>query len=163
MHQSRDRHMGILPTRIGHVVRRAPSLFDPRDHLSPDRIVWIVPWDQIKEMRRDRESEFIAGKQNTGPFLFAQRQILLQLRQRRDAIFQLPFPVVPKFGANPVPIAWRVGAERLLLLNSFGEIHHFRICRRNLTSLTIVSMHPVLPPPEWIRLTPVRHGYSISQ
>src|SRR3982750_2767425 len=145
MDQSGDRHMGILPTRIGHVVRRAPSLLDPRNHLSPDRIVWIVPWDQVKEMRRDREREFIAGKQNTGPFLFAQRQILLQLRQRRYAIFKLPFPVVPKFGANPGPIARRVGAERLLLLNSLGKIYHFRIPRKNLTSLTIVSMNPVLP------------------
>src|SRR5438045_9302947 len=74
--------------------------------------------------------------------------MFLQLPQLGDAVFQLPFPIVPKFRRNPAiarPIAWRVEAERLFLLNSLGEIDHFRICvEKTLTSLTIVSTHTVL-------------------
>jgi len=55
----------------------------------------------------------------------------LELGERRNAVFQLPFPIVPKFRRSPAvagPVAWRVGAERFFLLNSLGEIHHVRIC-----------------------------------
>src|SRR5213592_3910400 len=76
--------------------------------------------------------------------------MLLQPYQGGDTVFQLPFPVVPKLRRNllaPRPIARRVGAERFFLLNSLGEIHHFRnLWAKNLTSLTIVSMPSVLPP-----------------
>src|SRR5262249_8002511 len=82
--------------------------------------------------------------------------MFLQLCQGSDTVFQLPFPIVPKFRRNllaSIPIARRVGAERFFLLNFLGEIHHFRnLWGKNLMSLTIVSMGSVLTP-EWIRLT----------
>src|SRR5438045_7572534 len=76
--------------------------------------------------------------------------MFLQLPHGGDTVFQLPLPVVPKLRRNllaPIPIARRVGAKRFFLLNSLGEIHHFRnLWAKNLTSLTIVSMPSVLPP-----------------
>src|SRR6185312_3939979 len=93
--------------------------------------------------------------------------MFLQLRQIRDTVFQLPFPVLPKLWRNllaPRPIARRVGLERFFLLNLLREIHHFRnLWGKNLTSLTIVSICSVLPlPPCRYRLTWSRRGCSIK-
>ena len=131
MDQSRHRHVRVFPAWVRHVVGRTPRFLDPRNHLTPDRIVRIFARDQIEKVRRNRERQLVAGEQNAGAFLFAQRKVFLQLTQLSDAVLQLPFPVVPKFRRNtPIarPIARRVRKERLFLLNSIGEIHHFRIC-----------------------------------
>ena len=123
-------------------------------------------WIRLKKCGVIASASFIAGKQNAGAFFLAQGQMLLQLRQGGDTVFQLPLPIVPKLRRNllaPRPIARRVGAERFFLLNVLGEIHHFRnLWAKNLTSLTIVSMRSVLPYSlsEWIRLTPPHQGYS---
>jgi hypothetical protein len=61
----------IFSARVSHVVGRTPCFFDPRDHLTPDRIVWIFPRNQIEKVGRDREREFIAGEQNAGALLLA--------------------------------------------------------------------------------------------
>ena len=100
MHQSRHRHVRIFPARVRHVVRRGPCFFDPRDDLSPDRAIGIVALDQIEKMRRDREREFVAGKQHAGAFFIGKGEMLLELRQRGDAILELPFPVIPEFGRD---------------------------------------------------------------
>ena len=60
MYQSRYRHVRIFPARIGHVVWRCPGLLDPRNDLTPDRILGIVPRQEVKEVWRDREREFVA-------------------------------------------------------------------------------------------------------
>ena len=115
MHQSRHRHVRIFTARIGHVVRRRPGLFDPRDDLAPDRIVRIlIARDQVEKMRRDGEREFVAGKQHPAAFLVAQVEIFLELGERGDPILELPFPIVPKFRRDPAiagPIAGRVRDE----------------------------------------------------
>ena len=68
MHQSRHRHVRILAAGIGHVVRRRPRLFDPRNDLAPNRAIRIVALDQVEKMRRDGERELGAGKQHAAPF-----------------------------------------------------------------------------------------------
>ena len=68
MHQARHRHVRIFAARIGHIVRRRPGLFDPRNDLTPDRTIRIIALDQVEKMRRDRESELGAGKQHAAPF-----------------------------------------------------------------------------------------------
>ncbi len=54
MHQTRHRHVRILTAGIGHIVRRRPRLFDPRDDLAANRAIRIVALDQVEKMRRDR-------------------------------------------------------------------------------------------------------------
>src|SRR5438132_5755435 len=101
MHQSRHRHVRILTTGIGHVVRGGPSLFNTRNDLPPDWIVWIfVARNEIKKMRSDGEREFVARKQNAAAFFIAKIDPAaagLELNERGDPVLELPFPIVPKF------------------------------------------------------------------
>ena len=53
---------------------------------TPDRIVRIfVPWEQIEKVRCDREGEFVATEQDAAALLVAKIDILLELRERRNA------------------------------------------------------------------------------
>src|SRR4051794_14076658 len=72
MDQPRHRHMRVFATRIRHVVRRRPCLLYSRNYLPPDRIVRIIAREQVKKMRGDSESEFVAGKQNAAAFFLAE-------------------------------------------------------------------------------------------
>src|SRR5882724_6228664 len=114
MHQTRYRHVRIFTTRIGHIVRRCPGFFDARNDLSPDRIVWIIWRDQIEKMRRDREREFISGKQNAVPLLLVKIEMFFELSERGDSVFKLPFPIVPELRRDPAaagPVTGRVRDE----------------------------------------------------
>jgi hypothetical protein len=91
----------IFAARVGHVVRGCPRLLDPRNHLSPDRIIGIIAWDQIEKMRGDRQREFVAGEQNAAAFFLAKIEMFFELSEGRDPVFELPFPIVPDFGRNP--------------------------------------------------------------
>src|SRR5207244_12873615 len=93
-------------------VRRRPSLFDPRNHLTPDRIVRIfLARNQIEKMRSDCEREFVAAQQNPASFFIAKIDILLELTQRSHPVLELPFPIVPKFAWHALPIAGCMGNE----------------------------------------------------
>ena len=129
MDQSRHRHVGILTAGVRHVVGRSPGFLDPRDDLSPDRAIGIVALDQVEEMWRDGEREFVAGKKHAGPFLIGESEMLLELRQGGDAILELPFPVVPEFRRDIREIPGRV------VMNSFPSFLpsarvSILICRR---------------------------------
>ena len=65
-------------------------------------------------MRGDSKGEFVPGKKDTGAFFLREDEMLLELRQGRDAIFHLPFPVVPLLGSGFGPIAGSVGNEFLI-------------------------------------------------
>ena len=97
MDQSRHRHVRIFTARIRHVVGRRPGFLDPRDDLTPDRAVGIIALDQVEKMRRDGERELVAREQNARALLLGEGEMLLELRQGGDAIFELPFPVIPEF------------------------------------------------------------------
>src|SRR6266704_6029273 len=103
--------MRIFATRIGHVVRRCPCFFNPRNNLTPDRIVRIIARDQIKKMRSDREREFVAREQHSAALLLAKIEMLFELSERSDPVFELPFPVVPELRANITPRTWRMRDE----------------------------------------------------
>jgi hypothetical protein len=60
MHKPRNWHVRILAARVSHVVRGCPRLFDPWNHLSPDRIIGIIARDQIEKMRGHRQREFVS-------------------------------------------------------------------------------------------------------
>src|SRR5713226_1716058 len=65
-------------------------------------------------MRRDREREFVTGKKYATAFVVAKTDPAvagLELRERRDPVLKLPFPVVPKFGRDLRPVARRMRHE----------------------------------------------------
>jgi hypothetical protein len=71
MNQPRHGHVRIFPAWVSHVVGRTPRFLDPRDHLTPNRIVRIFARDQIEKVRRNRQRELVAGQQNAAAFLIA--------------------------------------------------------------------------------------------
>src|SRR6266536_6611920 len=101
MHKPRNRYMRTSAAWVGHVVRGCPRLLDPRNHLSPDRIVGIIARDQIEKMRGDRQREFVSREQNAAAFFLAKVEVFFELSEGRDPVFELPFPIVPEFGRNP--------------------------------------------------------------
>ena len=114
MDQSRYRHMRILAARIGHFERRPVSLFDPRDHLAPDRAIWIVRINEIEKMGRDGQRKFVTGQNNPSALFGRERNLLFELLQVGDTVFKLPFPVVPELGNNIGPETWGEGKEPLI-------------------------------------------------
>ncbi len=108
MDQTRHRHMRVFAAWVSHVVLRCPRFFDPWNDLTPDWIVRIVPRDEVEKVRRDGESELVPGKQNPAAFLFAQIEMLLELSERSNSIFELPFPILPEFRCDPGPTARRM-------------------------------------------------------
>src|ERR1700693_6304592 len=103
--------MRIFAAWIGHVVRGGPGLFDPRNNLTPDRILRVVARHKVKKVRRDRQREFVARQQDAASLLIAEVQVLFELSQRRDSVLKLPFPIVPEFRCGLWPISWRVRDE----------------------------------------------------
>src|SRR6266550_6851897 len=132
--------MRIFATRIGHVVRRCPCFFDPRNNLTPDRIVRIIARDQIKKMRSDREREFVAREQHSAALLFAKIEMFFQLSERSDPVLELPFPILPEFWRNVIPIAWRVRDELFPIPFFRRKIGHCKFeNEKTLRSLNTVS------------------------
>ncbi len=125
MHQSRDRHVRIFAARIGHIVGRGPGFLDPRNHLAPDGIVRIIARDQVKKVRGDGERQLVAGEQDAAPFFIRKFEVLLELGQRRDPVFELPFPIVPEFRRDPGPIAGCVRDELFSIHFPLGKSEHF--------------------------------------
>src|SRR5712691_2095224 len=76
-------------------------------------------------MRRDGERELVARKQYAGTFLLREQEVLFELRQRGDPIFQLPFPVIPEFRWRVRPITRRMRNELFPVLFPFGKSEHF--------------------------------------
>ena len=116
MHQTLHRHVAVLAAGGAHFIGVFQGLLDARDYLAGNGAAGIFRVDQIEIMRRDRHRQLVAGEQRAVPFFFGQRQMLLQLRKRSDAVFELPGGAVPVGGRNVLigPKARSVGAEFLL-------------------------------------------------
>ena len=128
MHQARHRHVRIFAAWIGHVVRRCPRFFDSGNDLAPNRIVRIFSaGNQIEKMRRHGKREFVAGKQHTAAFLLTEINMSLELGERRNAVFKLPFPIVPEFRRDLRPITGRVRDERFPIPCCSRESDHFEL------------------------------------
>ncbi len=126
MHEAGHRHVRILAARVRHVVGRFPALLDAGNDLAANRAIRIVLLDQVEKMRRDRERELRSGEQDAVAFVIRQVEMLLQLRERGDAILELPFPVVPEFRRHVGPVTRRVGNEVFSVDFACGKSVHFR-------------------------------------
>ena len=69
MHQARNRHRGVLPTRVRHVIGRIPTLLHARNDLPTDRAAGIFGLDEVEIVGRHGEREFGAGQKNPGALL----------------------------------------------------------------------------------------------
>src|SRR5919198_384559 len=94
-------------------------------------------------MRGDSESEFITGEQHTGAFFLAQNEMSLELGERRDAVLELPFPVVPLFRRHIAPIARRMRDELFPVPLPCCRNTHF-VCRKTLKATARLSMQAPL-------------------
>jgi len=59
-------------------------------------------------MRRDRQSKFVARKQNAAALLIAEIEVLFELSEGCNPVLELPFPVIPDFRSCVWPKTWRV-------------------------------------------------------
>ena len=114
MDQSRDRHVGIFAARVGHFERGAVGLFDPRNHLATDRAIRIFGIDQIEKVRGNCERQLGSGQDHPGAFFPGKCDLLFELLEIGDAVFKLPFPVVPKLGYDIGPETWSEGKEAFI-------------------------------------------------
>ena len=116
MHQARHRRMGVFPARIAHFPGRGVGLLHPRHDLPADGAILVRRVNQIEEIRRDGQGQFVIGQEGAFVFLRRQRgQEAPQLFQRGDALFELPAPIVPIGFATslqkPLPAEWNCFKE----------------------------------------------------
>jgi hypothetical protein len=105
MNQTRHRHVRIFAAWVSHVVGRRPGFLDPRHDLAPDRIVRIITRNQVEEMRRNGEREFVAREQDAAAFFLAKIEMPVELSERCDPVPELPFPIIPEFRRHLRPIS----------------------------------------------------------
>ena len=74
----------------------------------------VVRINEIEKMRRDGERKFVTGQNNPGALFGREGNLLFELLQVGDPVFQLPFPVVPEFGSDIGPETWGEGKEPLI-------------------------------------------------
>jgi hypothetical protein len=131
MHEARHGHVAVLAAGIAHLIGIFPGFLDARDDLPADRAAGIGGVHQVEIMRGDRHRQLVAGEQHAGAFLVGEREMLLQLLQRRDPVSELPGGVVPVGGGDVFikPIARSVGAK-LLLRQRGGVVHVLRVGKR---------------------------------
>src|SRR5262245_41044995 len=123
MHQTGDWHMRIFAARIRHIVGRTPSLLDPRNDLSANRVVGTETRNQIEEVWSNRKRQLGPGQQNAVPFFGRELQMLFKVSQARHPILELPFPIVPEFSGDIRPVSWRMRNELFSILTNLMRGH----------------------------------------
>lgn len=97
MNKSRDRHVGILSTGIGHFRRISQGFFDPRDDLAPDGAIRIRGVDEIEKVGRNGRGQLGSREENPGALFFGEGQVFLNVGEGGDAVLELPLGGVPVF------------------------------------------------------------------
>ena len=82
------------------------GFLDARDDLPADGAMFIRRINEVEKIGRDGERELVVGEFRAGVLFRCERgHQTLQLFQRRDAVLELPVPVVPVGIGNVVPEA----------------------------------------------------------
>ena len=125
VHQPGHRRMRVLAARVAHLPRRHVRFLDPRDDLPANRAVLVGRVNEIEEVRRDGQRQLVIGQRRPGDFLRRQRRHQpLKLFDRRNAVFELPMPIIPvgigHVGPKPPP-------RRAELLERFRQATRWRL------------------------------------
>ncbi len=119
VHQTGHGRVRILAARVAHFPGRSVCFLDTRNDLPPDGTVLIHRIDQVEKIRRDGQRKLVVCEFRAGELLRRERgHQALQLFRRRDAVFELPAPVVPLGIRNVAPEAAPGGAKLLQTLES---------------------------------------------
>ena len=140
MHEARNRRVRVFATRIAHFPRRNVSFFNARDNLPANRTILIARINEIEKIRRDRQRELFIREQRSRVFLGSQRgKELLQLRECRDSVLQLPTPIIPIGVTDIAPKAFARGSEFFQGIKFCGV--GFILRRRGLKSVPLHFPH----------------------
>jgi len=93
----------VFAARVNEFAISGDGFLDAWDDLATDGAVRIGAVNEVEEVRRDGEREFLAGQQDAFAFLGRKRQQRLQRLQRGDAMTELPAPIVPVRGRDVRP------------------------------------------------------------
>ena len=93
----------VLAERVELLLRGDKHLPFPRNELLANRAIGVVPIDQVKKIGRDRHRQFVAGERHPALLLRRERHVALKILTRRQAIFELPGPVLPLLGRHMLP------------------------------------------------------------
>ena len=121
------RHVAVLAAGVTHFIGVFPGFLDAGDHLLADGAVGVLGVNEVEIVRRDGHGQLVPREQHAGALFLGQGQVLLQLGQGGDPVFELPGGAVPVCDGDVFggPIARSVGAE-LLLRQRGGIVHVLR-------------------------------------
>lgn len=100
VHQTRDRHVRVFPTRIRHLRGIGVGFFDAGNDLPPNGTVRIGGVNEVKIVRRDRSGQFGAREENSGALFVAEGEVLFDLLEFGDPVLELPLGGIPVAGRD---------------------------------------------------------------
>ena len=105
MHDAIDWFGVFFADGVEQLLGRGLHLASMWHDLSSYWIVRIVRVNQVEKVGCDRQCQLILGKQAACSLVGCQFEVLLQLLQRSDTVFELPLPVLPEVGRYVRPVA----------------------------------------------------------
>ncbi len=110
MDEAGDGHVGVLAAGVGHFGRVFPGFFDAGDDLAADGAVRVGGVDEVEVVGGDCHGQLIAGEEDAGAFFFGENEVLFELGEGGDAVFELPGGGIPLLlgdaGVFPVAETW---------------------------------------------------------
>ena len=100
VHDRRRRRQPVLAERVDVLAARHPLLLAERDDLHAHRAVGALAIHERRVVRRDADAEELGRQRHPAPLLVGERDELLQVRELRQAMAQLPAPVAPLGGVD---------------------------------------------------------------
>lgn len=116
MDKAGDGHVGVLTTGVGHFRGIGVGFLDAGNDLTPDGAIGVRRVDEVEEMGRDRGGELGAGQKDASAFFVTEGKMLLNVREGRHPVLELPFGRIPVFGGHVFvgPVTWSRGCEGYL-------------------------------------------------
>src|SRR5690606_38154163 len=88
MHETLYRHRPLFSHRVQHLFGCNTHLLLSRDQLLADRAIGVLSINQVKEIRSDRQREFLIGKITPRLLLRSKGKVFFYLLNRRDTVLE---------------------------------------------------------------------------
>ena len=112
MDEPGHRRVRVFAAGVGHFPRRGVRLLQAGNHLPADGTVLVLGVNEVEEVRRDGHRQLGAAEDGSGAFRGREGgEELLELLDGRDAMLELPLPVVPLRVGDVRPRAAPGGVE----------------------------------------------------